>query len=113
MKKQTYSQGRLSRRCGGALIAVLAWGSSLSPTALTVHAQGDPLRTYDRNALLDPSPSLIKAEASGHVTIYDGLDNVLVERALDEQFERIDSMMFVRIRYPQPDGGVEEDDSCD
>ena len=46
--------------------------------------------------------------------IYDGLDNTVVERALDEHFDRIEQMMFVRTRHTEPDGGVSyEDDGCD
>ena len=33
---------------------------------------------------------------------------------MDEQFDRIENMMFVRTRYIQPDGEIEvEEDGCD
>ncbi|MGW8310334.1 MAG: hypothetical protein ACWGNB_04660 [Thiogranum sp.] len=68
---------------------------------------------FQQNALFNPSGALLKAEALGHVTIYDGLDNEVVEHALDEQFGRIENMMFTRIRRPQPDGEIiEDDDGC-
>jgi len=45
--------------------------------------------------------------------IYDELDEEDVERALDEQFDRIEHMMFTRIRHTEPDGAVSvEDDGC-
>ena len=45
--------------------------------------------------------------------IYDGLDEEVVERALDEQFDRIEHMMFTRIHHAGPDGTVSvEDDGC-
>lgn len=49
--------------------------------------------------------------------IYDGLDNAMVERALDEQFDRIEHMMFVRNRQSSSDDdddgeGYVEDDGC-
>jgi hypothetical protein len=63
--------------------------------------------------LFHPTQSLLKAESRGRVTIYDGLDNRQVERALDTQFGRIDYMMFVRTRHTLEDGTVEEGDDCD
>ena len=51
------------------------------------------------------------SERRGRVTIYDRIPVSEVERALDEQFERIDSMMFVRTQYPVADDGFEDD--CD
>jgi hypothetical protein len=63
--------------------------------------------------LNDPSPGLVQAEARGRVTIYDGLREQQVERAMDEQFERIDNMMFIRTLREAPDGGyVAVDDDC-
>ena len=69
--------------------------------------------SYDRNVLFSPSEAVLLAEANGRVTIYDGLEHRTVDRALDTQFERIDSMMFVRTRETSPDGSVEVDDDCD
>jgi hypothetical protein len=45
--------------------------------------------------------------------IYDGLDDEVVEQALDQQFGRIENMMFIHIRHarPQP-AGYSEDDDC-
>ena len=74
---------------------------------------GDTFDQYYRNILLNPSKSLLLAEDRGRVTIYDGLDAELVDHAMDEQFERIENMMFVGIRHTLPDGSVEADDDCD
>ena len=63
--------------------------------------------------LFNPSESMLRAEARGRVTIYDSLDSEVVDRALDEQFSRIENMMFVGIRHTLPDGSVEADDDCD
>jgi hypothetical protein len=70
--------------------------------------------SFQQHALFNPSQSQLRAEARGRVMIYDGLDNSVVDRALDTQFERIEHMMFTRIPQPQPDDEevVVEDDGC-
>lgn len=68
---------------------------------------------YQGNALLSPSSYQLKAESKGRVMIYDQMDNETVELALNTQFDRIDSMMFVRTQYLQKDGTIEEEDDCD
>ena len=68
---------------------------------------------FQMNALFNPSQALQQAEARGRVMIYDGLDEAVVERALDEQFERIEHMMFTRTRHTETNGDVSvEDDGC-
>ncbi|MCB1724927.1 MAG: hypothetical protein H6959_10370 [Chromatiaceae bacterium] len=67
---------------------------------------------YYHDALLNPSKAVLLAEHRGRVTIFDGLDEDVVDRALDEQFERIDHMMFIRTRHVQEDGVVASDDDC-
>ena len=69
--------------------------------------------SFQMNALFSPSQAQLRAEARGHIMIYDSLDEQVVERALDEQYERIENMMFTRIRHAEPDGDVSvEDDGC-
>ena len=85
-----------------ALAVVLSTGS--------VYAEDD----YQQNVLFNPSPVILLAEAGGRIMIYDGLKSETVELALNEQFERIENMMFVRTQYEQEDGGYEADDEgCD
>lgn len=68
---------------------------------------------YQHNALFNPSQFQLQAEDNGRVMLYDRLDNETVELAMTEQFDRIESMMFVRTRYIQEDGSVGESDDCD
>ena len=69
---------------------------------------------YQTNVLLNPSLSILLAEANGRVMIYDSLKNETVELAMSEQFNRIENMMFVRTQYIQEDGDYEaEEDDCD
>ena len=69
---------------------------------------------YQLQRLLSPTPEQEKAERAGKVMIYDSLTQAQVNRAMDNQFPRIGSMMFVRTRYIDESGNeaVEEDD-CD
>jgi hypothetical protein len=50
----------------------------------------------------NPSSALLAQEARGQVTVFDGLPVDEVDRALDNEFERIDRMMAVRTRRPEP-----------
>ena len=68
---------------------------------------------WQLDRLYNPSNALLAAECRGRVTIYDGLDVDDVEHAMDGQFERIDSMMFVRTRHPEPEGGHYTDNDCE
>ncbi len=99
--------GTLSR----LMFIVLLMGTLLAPLAQAADANDG----FQTNALFNPTPAQLKAEARGRVMIYDGLDNTVVERALDEQFDRIEHMMFVRTRQSTPDDDDEyiiEDDGC-
>lgn len=103
-----HCSGRRSRYLHRVLAGVLAYGVLAAP-AMSVAGEDD----YQTRLLLDPSESQLRAEARGRIMIYDGLDEAVVERALDEQFERIEHMMFTGTRRPAPDGeGVVDDDGC-
>jgi hypothetical protein len=104
-KHRSVASGRETRRLlnGLLLVSVLV--------SVPVVAGADDI--FQMNALFNPSQALQKAEARGRVMIYDGLDEADVERALDEQFERIEHMMFTRTRHTGPDGFVSvEGDGC-
>ena len=69
---------------------------------------------YQFQVLFEPTPDNLEAEARGRIMIYDGMKYATVNRAMDEQFERIENMMFVRTVYQQEDGELEvEEDGCD
>jgi hypothetical protein len=63
--------------------------------------------------LFRPGEATLRAKANGRVTIYDGLEHGIIDRALDSQFKRIDNMMFVGTRETLPDGSVVANDDCD
>jgi len=97
------------------LLAPLAW-----VTAGCAMAEG--VRDIELRRLFEPTPAEIRAEKAGRIYIYDGLRDVDVERALEEEFERVDNMMFIRIQQTDETGEVKrneetgeieyEDDGC-
>ncbi len=69
---------------------------------------------YYQKLLFEPSDAVLEAETNGRVTIYDGMRYTTVMRAMDDQFDRIDSMMFVGTLIEQEDGELAiEEDGCD
>ena len=69
---------------------------------------------YQYKTLFMPSDYTLKAEAKGRIMIYDGLTSKTIDKAMDEKFDRIENMMFVRIIHEQDDGEYYvEDDGCD
>ncbi len=73
--------------------------------------------------LNQPSEAQLALEKKGRVFIYDGLTDAQVDQAMDEQFERMEAMMFVRTVVTDADGEsmtdpetgelIVEDDGCD
>lgn len=93
------------------IVALALLGAALGQSEAASSGSGPD--SWQLTQLHTPSSSLRQAEQRGRVTIYDGLSIAEVDRAMDEQFERIDSMMFIRTRHPTTDGQVEvEDDGC-
>ena len=89
---------------------LLASGFFLSPFFASVQAYDE----YQYKVLLQPTAEILEAEKRGYIMIYDGLENRVVEKALTEQFDRIENMMFVGTRYLREDGELLfEEDDCD
>ena len=80
----------------------------LSITSTTISAAD-----FQQNMLFSPSEHILKAEENGRVMIYDQLKSETVDRAMSEQFGRVENMMFVRTLYKQDDGDVVADEDCD
>ena len=90
-------------------LIVSCFALSLSPLAHKAWAEQD----WQQRRLLNPSAEERASEASGQVFIYDGLAETQVDQAVDTQFGRLENMMFVRVRHPEPDGEISTDDDCD
>ncbi len=76
----------------------------------SVHAED----SYQQRVLFNPSENQLDAESRGHIMIYDGMQLSEVNRAMDEHYDRIENMMFVRTVIPIEFGDDEvEEDGCD
>lgn len=71
-------------------IAALVFSSQLS--AGEAYVADD----WQMERLFNPTRDDLQQEADGSVFIYSGLTDKVAERAMDEAFGRIESMMFVR-----------------
>jgi hypothetical protein len=75
-----------------------------------------PEGRYDLRRLMHPSAAELASEERGKVHIYDSLEINEVNAALDQNFERIQNMMFIRINHlPATGSGPAEveDDGCE
>jgi hypothetical protein len=80
------------------------------------------VRDIELRRLLEPTEAELQQEAAGRIYIYDGLRDTDVERAMEEQYERIENMMFIRetktdengdvLKDPATGEDVVEDDGC-
>ena len=86
---------------------LIALATLLTLGANTAHAD------FQLDVLLKPSEGVLVSEARGRVMIYDGLQEETVELALNQQFDRIENMMFVNTRYINEYGEEEVADDCD
>lgn len=75
------------RQSAASVFAAILFGN-LSPVSASA---GD----WQLSLLFEPPASQIDREARGRVMIYQGVTDKTVERALDEQFDRVEYMMFV------------------
>jgi hypothetical protein len=63
----------------------------------------------EKRRLFEPTASERAEEEEGRIYIYDGLPDKVVEEAVDEEFDRIENMMFIRTKKTNPDGSVRKD----
>ncbi|MDH5445929.1 MAG: hypothetical protein OEY52_10250 [Gammaproteobacteria bacterium] len=98
----------------------------LIPVTQTSAAQslnGEPsFMNWQLKRLFRPSEQQLQAEQNGFIFIYDGIKSNDVEKVMQEQFHRLDSMMFTGIIITNEDGepvidpktglAMREDDGC-
>ncbi len=91
--------------------------------AVEAENTGPTLDEWQLDLIYHPSDAMLEREARGFVFIYDGFTDTQVEQVLDDQYDRIESMMFTRVkktdengeRMIDPETGDEMlfDDGCD
>jgi hypothetical protein len=109
----------IRRRTLIGLIALVAGGVVTD----RVDADTDRVRAWQMSRLYHPTQADRHSERKGKVMIYSGLKDKEVEMAMDENFDRIENMMFTRtvitdvVGEPRRDAGTDailvEDDGCD
>lgn len=86
-------------------------------------AGGTALDEWQKQRLFQPNVAQLARESRGQVFIYEGLTDASVQHAMDEHFDRVESMMFTRVLVTDaagqvkidPETGVEvrEEDGCE
>ena len=103
------SQMRTSQTAALTMVLSVIGGNLMFQDSPAAGAESD----WALEQLHKPSPSLREIERRGRVTIHDGINLADVDDAMDRQFDRIESMMFIRTVYPAPDGTFEVESDCD
>ena len=99
----------------------------ITPATVILLASALPAANADDNSwqtatLFEPNPAQIEREQKQHVMIYHGMKDTDVRRAMNEQFNRIENMMFTGtivtddtghpLSDPKTGDDVVEDDGC-
>ena len=95
-----------------------------SRTAFAVNEQTqNKILNWQMKQIYQPSQHLLERENRGFVNIYDGFTDAQVDQVMDQKFERIDNMMFTRVKKTDIQGAIlkdpvsgqdiVEDDGCD
>lgn len=102
------------------VLLILAMSAVFSHSTL---ADDDSQLNWQLGLLFNPGDHQYEMERRGRVFIYDGLRDSVIEQALDEQFNRIEGMMFVNTVLTDDHGApltdpvtgefLVENDSCD
>ena len=80
---------RKSKQVTGWLVPAV-----LAASATVAGADEERMRDWQISMLFNPSEHQLEAEQKGRVMIYDGLYSAEVNRAMEQQFDRIERMMF-------------------
>lgn len=104
------------------LISTSQFASATSASAVNEQTLSK-IDRWQMNMIYQPSQSTLAREARGFVFIYDGFTDTQVSQIMDDKFDRIDNMMFTRVKITDTSNAVIkdtvtgevmiEDDGCD
>jgi hypothetical protein len=94
---------KISRRIVRALLCVTGLGF-LAPSQASAEDADSGVAAIEMRRLLQPTPAELAQEQKGRIYIYDGLRAVDIENAMDTAFDRIENMMFIRVRKTDEQG---------
>ena len=104
-----------------SILAILILAPVAGESASADPAAEPAYQQLEMRRLFEPTESELRNEARGGVYIYEGLTDRAVNRAMEEEFERVENMMFINtIRTDaqgtplrDPDTGlIAADDDC-
>lgn len=111
----------MNRNILNSLVVCVTLGSFYLPASAM--GKEDKMHQWQLALLYNPSEQQLKVERRGRVMIYDGLRGAEIDRALDEEFDRIEHMMFVNtiitdaqgepVKDPTTGEMMVEADGCD
>ncbi len=81
-----------------ASLSILITAVAVGLWSFGAAAQSKDLRDIELRRLFEPTDAELGQERAGRVYIYDGLKETDIDRAMREQFPRVDSMMFIRVK---------------
>jgi hypothetical protein len=83
------------------MVTYLAWGlNSVARASVTT------LERWQMNMIYQPKDFVLEREEKGFVHIYDGFDEIQVDQILDDKFERMERMMFTRVKLTDSSGDI-------
>jgi hypothetical protein len=80
--------------------------SSLTSTL----AHATDVSEIELRRLFEPTQAELSAEQEGRIYIYDGLRDTDIQRALEEEFNRVENMMFIRTIKTDKEGEIKRDE---
>jgi hypothetical protein len=79
-------------------------------TAVTSSALAADVRDIQMRRLLEPTPAELAAEKDGRIYIYESLTSADIDKAMMQEFNRVESMMFIRVPKTDASGAPRKDE---
>ena len=100
------------------IVTYLVWSQNAA-----ANASAPSLERWQMDMIYQPGESVLERESRGFVFIYDGFKETQVDEILDAKFDRMDYMMFTRVKLTDSSGDIlldpetgdemTADDGCD